>query len=375
MVQVRSVGLLERSVVEEVLKAPRYELSRFSLDRENYSIMDDNSMPFPPSQKVWEAISKIELNRYPNLTSEAARKKISEYLSVKPENILIGNGSMELIDVIARTFIERGDEAIVLTPSYTPYVTRVALCGGKPIQVDRKKDFEWDLNEVKKAISPKTKLIFICNPNNPTGTIFEEEFIRAILEEGKITIIDEAYAEFCSEKLVNNYADLLERENVIVMRTLSKAFALAGIRFGYILANPEMIELLFAVKVPLSVNLIAQTAAVAALSDINYMKKNVNEIRRSREWLIKELQQVDGLMPYPSEANFIPIKILTKRINSVKLVRVLREKYRILVRGLEDFYGLNDSYFRITVGRMEQNEKCIAAIKEIMADCLGNPAS
>jgi histidinol-phosphate aminotransferase len=249
------------------------------------------------------------------------------------------------------------------------------LCGGKPVIVDRNKDFEWDLNAVRQAISPRTKLIFICNPNNPTGTIFGEEFIQAILDEGKLVVIDEAYAEFSSKKLVHSYADLLKRENVIIMRTLSKAFALAGIRFGYIIASPEMIELLFAVKVPLSVNRIAQMAAVAALSDIGYMQKNVDEIRRGREWLIGELRQINGLKPYPSEANFVPIKILTKRINSIKLVRILREKYHILVRGLEDFYGLNDSYFRITVGRMEQNENCIAAIKEIMANCLNSPAS
>lgn len=363
----KQTDFVERNVVGDVLKAPRYDLSRFSLDRENYSIMDDNSMAFPPSPRVSEAIQRLELNRYPNLTSEAARRKIAEYLSVKPDNVLIGNGSNELIDVLARTFVERGDEAVILAPSYTPYVTRVALYGGKPVLVDRKGDFEWDLESVKRSISSKTKLILLCNPNNPTGTVFGEEFLQAILDEGKLVLLDEAYAEFSPKGIMRSYADLLEQGNVIVMRTLSKAFALAGIRLGYIVANPKVIEFLFAVKAPLSVNLIAQTAAVAALSDIGHMQKNVKEIGRNRDWLINELQQIDGLSPYPSEANFVLIKILTTRINSTKIMQILREKYRILVRDMKDFYGLDDTYFRITVGRMEQNEKCMTAVREIMA--------
>jgi histidinol-phosphate aminotransferase len=353
-------------ITRTLATAPRYEMSRFTLDRQKYVLMDDNSVPFPPPVEIMDAIQRLELNRYPNLTAVSLREKLGEYMSVPPENILIANGSMEIIDVINRTFVEPKDEVVIPIPSYTPYMTRPPLHGGRPVFVKPRAGFAWNIEDIRKAITRKTKFIVICNPNNPTGVVCDEGFLEALADEGKILIIDEAYAEFCQQNPVKDYQKLTSAGNVVVTRTFSKAFGLAGLRVGYMSATPELIEYFYQVKMPLSASLVAQAGALAALLHPEHMRQNVANITKGRDFLMAGLKTIDGLKPFPSAANFILIRILKSSINSTGVFQTMKDKYGILVRDMKDFRGLSDRFFRITVGRMEDNERCLSAVREIM---------
>jgi histidinol-phosphate aminotransferase len=319
-----------------------------------YVKLASNENNYGPSPKVKEAIKKAAdgINIYPYKDLEL-RQKIAEYCGTKPENIITGNGSDESIDLIFKTF--KGP-VLSFNPTYAEYRIFSEALGEKYLQVDLEKDLTFPLKRFI-AGSRKARILVLCSPNNPTGGVIAEEELRAVLEEGKTTIVDEAYVEFYEKSftpLVKEYP------NLVILRTFSKAFALAGLRVGYIIADPKIIELLDRVKPPFSVNSLAIEAALAALEDQKYMRSTVEKMIRDRGMLYKALK--NKYTTYLSESNFILADVSPQRSEDV-YKKFLDKK--IIVRNLGKYPGFSGEYIRVSLGTTEENKKFIEALKEI----------
>ena len=327
-----------------------------------------NENQYGPSPKVVEAIKNAAqwVNRYPSPIYVDLIEKIAEYASVKPENILLGAGSLEIMDAIFRAFLDPGDNVILSAPTYKPYVLRIKICGGVPRLIPMRKNengFSRDMRKILQALDSQTKAIVFLNPNNPTGIPLTEEELEKVLDKPVLIVIDEAYYEFCGKTFV---PFVEENENAIVIRTLSKAFALAGLRLGYAIANPSLVDYVSRVQLPFRVTELTAHAALAALNDMEYAEKTIKKITEERERLFSELSKIEGLKPYPSAANFILVKITHKKYSAEKISSLLLGK-RIIVRGFTGAPGLGDGgYIRISVGTREQNDKLISALKSIL---------
>jgi histidinol-phosphate aminotransferase len=319
-----------------------------------YVKLASNENNYGPSPKVKEAIKKGAdgINIYPYRDPEL-RQKIAEYCGTKPENIITGNGSDESIDLIFKTF--KGP-VLSFNPTYAEYRIFSEALGEKYLQVDLEKDLTFPLKRFI-AESRKAKILVLCSPNNPTGGVITEEELRNVLEEGKTTIVDEAYVEFHGKSL----APLVkEYENLIILRTFSKAFALAGLRVGYIIASSKIISLLDRVKPPFSVNSLAIGAAIAALDDSKYMRSTVEKMTKDRGMLYKALK--NKYTTYLSESNFILADVSPQRSEDV-YKKFLDKK--IIVRNLGKYPGFSGEYIRVSVGTTEENKKFIEALNEI----------
>ena len=230
------------------------------------------------------------------------RQALSGYVGVEPERIIAGNGSDELIDMLFRMFIGPGDNIINLTPTFGMYSLGSEICGGEAVSVPRDSNFEIDLESVKLAITPRTKAIVVCSPNNPTGNMPSESEVRALLDTGILVIVDEAYYEFCGQTVMPL---LDEYPNLVVLRTFSKWAGLAGLRIGLGAMHPDLARTMMSVKPPYNVNLAAETALIASLEDMPALLERVNAIVAERERMYGLLLNVPTVKPYPSKANFI----------------------------------------------------------------------
>ncbi|MDI3533869.1 MAG: histidinol-phosphate aminotransferase [Thermosediminibacterales bacterium] len=323
-----------------------------------------NENPLGPSPLAIKSMSKAihEVSFYPDSYNYYLKEALSEKLSVKRENLIIGNGSDEIIKLIAEAFLEEGDEIITGYPSFSEYIFAGKLMSAECILVDLN-NYRLDLEQMFKKISPKTKLVFICNPNNPTGSIVTKQELDDFmnkLPENVIVVIDEAYHEYV---MSSDYPDSLkyvkEGKNVIVLRTFSKIYGLAGLRIGYGIANPELIECINRVKEPFNVNMIAQVAAVESLKDRDHVEKSRQLVNAEKKYLYEQFESI-GLEWVDSETNFILVDTGT---DSTKLFHELL-KLGIIIRSGEIF-GL-PNHIRVTIGTREQNEKFINALKSLL---------
>jgi histidinol-phosphate aminotransferase len=326
--------------------------------------MHANENPLGPSPKVVQAIidTAAIVNRYPDPSYLELRQRIAKYVSLKPENVLVGGGSDEAIDMLIKTFVNPGDEAIISVPTFEVYEKILKLAEGRPVFIPMQKKFYWDIEGIKHAISQRTKLIFICSPNNPTGSAITENDAEELALTGKLLVIDEAYAEFSARTLI----PLVQKyENVIILRTFSKFLGLAGLRVGYILACPEIINYLDRVRLPFNVSLLAERAAITALDDIQYAIKARALVRKWKRYLYSELAKIRKIRAFPSEANFILIDVTASRHSSTEIVNAL-SKLGILVRDCAGAKGLEGEYIRVSIGLKEENERFIKALKTIL---------
>ncbi|HEX55072.1 MAG: histidinol-phosphate transaminase [Candidatus Altiarchaeales archaeon] len=319
-----------------------------------YVKLASNENNYGPSHKVLRVLEekKSLVNVYPHMQEEV-KEKIAEYCNIERENIIIGNGSDELIDLILKTF--KGP-IIALFPTFSGYKICSQILGERYSDIKLNPDFGFPTEKFIEK-SKNSRIIFLCSPNNPTGTVIREDDIRKILDEGKITVIDEAYYEFYGKTVV----DLIdEYENLIVLRTFAKAFALAGLRIGYGISNENIISLIHRVKQPFNVNSFAEYAAIAALEDIEYMKKIVGKIKKDRRTLFDKLSE--KFRPIPSEANFILVDV--SPLSSEEFCDKLYEK-KIIVRNFGRFEGFDGEYVRISIGTSEENRKLISVLEDL----------
>ncbi len=331
-----------------------------------------NENPLGPSRKALRAMRRAlkEVHLYPDGSSFYLKKRLAEEHGISENQIVVGNGSNEIIELLARGFLSEGDQVISSATSFLVYPLITQSCGAEFIEVPMK-DFRYDLKGILDRITEKTRLIFIANPNNPTGTYVNreevEDFINKVPKE-VIVCFDEAYVDFVEAK---DFPYLLfhvktERPNLIVLRTFSKSFGLAGIRIGYGMGSRELIQYLHKVRQPFNVNSIAQAGALAALDDRFFLWRTKYLVARGRKYLYRRFKWL-GLNSVPSQANFILFD--TGRDADEVFQAFLREG--VIVRSMKA-YGL-PAWIRVTVGRRSQNAKFIRALKKIRKASGGNP--
>ncbi len=323
-----------------------------------------NENPLPPSDRVREAIQAalLTLNRYPDGSGFYLRQAIAKKHGVSPDQVVLGNGSNELIELIVRTFLRPGDEAVVPHPSFVVYPMIVQAAGGIRVMV-MLKDYRLDLEAMARAITPLTKLVFIANPNNPTATIVTASEVDAFLArvpERTIVVFDEAYIEFA---LGPDFPDMLsamkQGRRVVVLRTFSKAASLAGLRVGYGIADADAVSLMNRIRQPFNTNALAQAAALAALDDDAHTLECVRMNEAGRHFLYDEFKTL-GLKYVPSRANFILVDIGRSAADIYQ--KLLHQG--VIVRPMTPF-GM-ETALRITVGTPDENRKLVKALKAVL---------
>lgn len=315
-------------------------------------ILNANESPILPPSKVLDEIkdkiTKIEFNRYPDMDEVELDKAIARRYNVKPENVTVGVGSDELLDVVFRAVLEPNDIVIGFTPSFSMYKVFAELVGAKYIPVLGDENNIFKVDDMIKAIKEyNPKLVLICSPNNPTGQYFSETEVRKIIESTDALIaLDLAYIDFASK----DYCTIsLEYDNVITFKTFSKAMALPSIRVGYAISKKDNIDMIDAIKAPYSVTTISQIIAKTAIDNFDLYKGQIKMIVNEREKLYKELKDL-GFNVYKSEANFIYV-LFDDKYNEALL------KNKIYIRKFKS------GVYRITVGTQYENEKLLEVLK------------
>jgi len=331
---------------------------------ENIIKLDANENPYGCSPRVSQALATYPyLNIYPDDGQTELRKLLEGYTGIGAEHIVVGSGSNQLIDLIIRLFVGLGDEVINCVPTFDIYRFSTEICGGTLIEVPRDENFAVNVNAVKAAISKQSKLIFLANPNSPTGNITPQEDILEILDIGLPVVVDEAYYEFSGETVV----PLVSRyNNLMVLRTFSKWAGLAGLRIGYGIFPPKIADYLLKIKIPYNVNVAALVAVRESLKDIDYLLGRVKAIVAERERLFGELKKLQFLKPFPSQANFIFCSVLNGKAS--KLQQKLQSK-GILVRYFDK--PLLQNGIRFSVGKPEHTDVLIKALKELGGEISG----
>ncbi len=321
-----------------------------------------NENPLGPSPKALDAMRDALENAqlYPDGGGFYLRNALAAKLNFAPENIILGNGSNEIIEFLGHAFFNRDDEVITSEHAFIAYKLIAILFGARTIETPSP-DYRHNLDAMLDAITPKTKMIFIANPNNPTGTLFAQDKIdnfMARVPENIVTIFDEAYFE-----LLNDPPDALryvrEGRNIVMLRTFSKIHGLASLRVGYGIASRDLIDVLQKTRQPFNVNGIAQAGALAALNDQAYQRKTKEVVDAGRAYLEEQFRDMQ-LGFVPGAANFVMVNV---RDGAAVFKKLLAHK--IIVRPLKG-YNLPE-WVRISVGTMEQNKKCIAALKEVVS--------
>ncbi|MDK2821417.1 MAG: histidinol-phosphate aminotransferase [Clostridia bacterium] len=324
-----------------------------------------NENPLGPSpdavQALRDASEKVYL--YPDGNCYYLKESLAEKLKVSPENLIIGNGTDEILKLLAETYLDSGDEIVMADPSFSEYEFAAKVMGGRAIKVPCR-NFRHDLSAMAAAVTTKTKLVFICNPNNPTGTIVGKAALEGFLKEVPphvLVVMDEAYAEYVTAE---HYPDSLEfvrngMNNVIVLRTFSKIYGLAGLRVGYGVAASQIVNDVNRVREPFNVNLMAQAAAIAALKDEAHVGKSLEMNNEGKKYLYNQFEALN-LKYVPTEANFIFVNI---EKDSREVFKELMKKGVIVRTG--DIFGYKD-FIRVTIGTQRQNEQFIWALKEVL---------
>lgn len=321
--------------------------------------LNTNESPYPPSPKVLKAVRAAvdaDLRLYPDPTATALRRKVAEVFGTRPDRVLVGNGSDDLLTIIIRSFASPRGVVAFPTPTYSLYPTLAAIEGARARPVPYPPDFSLPVRLGR----GKASVTFVANPNSPSGTsVSPKELARLARTLDGVLVVDEAYADFADE----NCLQLVERHaNVIVLRTFSKSFSLCGLRIGFAVARERLIAGMGKVKDSYNVNRLAITAGVAALDDIAKMRANVRRIRRTRARLTKALESF-GWFVYPSQSNFVFARARPPR-SAERLYQALKRR-KILVRYF-DVPGLDDG-LRITVGTDREINELLRNLREICA--------
>jgi len=331
--------------------------------------MMSNENPLAPSPKVLEAILQYGkmANRYPD-QGLILRGKIAEMNGLTgPEQVVLGNGSSEVYDMIFRTFLQPGEEVIQHTPCFGIYKLRCEVLGGKLVSIPmvyRDRLLHYDPDAILAAVTPKTKIIVVANPNNPTGNFMDPAAFVRIAETGIPFCIDEAYIDYAGMRM-SQVGLLKTYRNAIITRTFSKAYGLAGLRFGYLLADRDVAMQIAATLLPWNVGTIVMWAALAALEDQEGLAERVKFTNEQAAYIEKGLAGIPGLVVFPTQANYIlfdagPAGKKGKDILDFALTRGL------ILRGESPKYG-SDGWFRVTIGTKEENEMFVKVIREFFS--------
>jgi len=361
----------EEFIVPWVRAAEPYSDKHMDIAWENPQIirMMSNENLLVPSEHVMEAVMEAARlgNLYPG-SGPQLRQKIGEMAGLTAEHVVLGNGSTDAINFVVHTFIGPGDEAVIPVPSFPMYEARVKVAGGAPILIPMTSDFYWDMDAILRAVTDRTKLIFICSPNNPTGGQIALNDLLRILELGIPTFFDEAYFEL--EDRVLTRAPLMDQyPHMLVNRTFSKSYGLAGFRVGYVLCNPKLASYFNRVRFPWNVSLVSIAAALAALEDTEDQERKRQNIIKGRQYIFEEINRIPGMRAFPSEGNFVLIDASALDKDSIEI------RDRMAVKGIYirpmSGHNMARGFIRITVGLPEQNEYFIRTFKDYAREVMG----
>lgn len=351
-----------RNIIPYKPGKPIEELER-EMGIKNIIKLASNENPLGPSKRAINAIRNFAplVNRYPDGACFYLKKKLAKSLGLSMDNLIIGNGSNEIIELIVRAFLEEGDEVILSEPSFLVYGLIAEVAGARIKKTDLK-NFKYNLGAIRANISKNTKIIFIANPNNPTGTYVTEEEFKEFLKNIRkdiIVVMDEAYYEFVEENDFPKTLEYLDKYNVVVLRTFSKAHGLSGLRIGYGIANKRLVYFMNKVRQPFNVNSIAQIAALASLEDEAHIEKVKDLIKQQKRFLYNGFKNL-GLEFVPSAANFILVNVR----QPAKIVFKKMLKKGVIVRDM-NAYNL-PNWLRVTIGAQKENIRFLRALKQVL---------
>ena len=323
-----------------------------------------NENPLGPSPRALRALREAlpESHRYPDGGGYYLKRELAAYLGVTPDSLILGNGCNEILELVARCFLLPGDEVVIADPAFVIYGMLAQLQGCNKLLVPLRA-WTHDLDAMAKAITVKTKMVFVGNPNNPTGTVASPAEVTTFMQaipEGVIVVIDEAYIEYVSPELVpDSLRHVRQGRWVIILRTFSKIYGLAGLRIGYGIAPAPMVELLDRVRAPFNVNALAQRAALAALDDEDHVARSRNVNEQGKAYLSTEMNRL-GLLYPPSAANFLLVDV--RRDGRAVAKALLREGVIVRPMGGPSL----PTHIRVSIGTPHENERFIQALKAVL---------
>jgi histidinol-phosphate aminotransferase len=350
---------------ESVKNSTGYNVSHFIRAWANRDLlrMMSNENPIPPSKAVIEAIinEMKETNLYPAPPAGLC-ERFAKHVMMKPENIAVCSGSMEVIDVLIRTFVEPGQEVIIHSPTFSAYEKFAKLHGAKLISVKMQPpEFAYPFEEMQRNITNQTKIVFVCTPNNPTGNYCERKDIEKLAKHDVIVAVDEAYAEYINQ----NMTDLIvSYPNIVFIRTLSKAWGLAGLRIGYLIADEALIDYFNRVNQPFHISMPIQRGVEAAFDDPKYLRERVEANNQGVDYIRRELEKLPGVTTFPSSGNFVLIDAGNSGYKAPEIIEKLLDM-GIFARDMSS-HRLGGAYFRITVSTKENNRRFVEAVKKIL---------
>jgi histidinol-phosphate aminotransferase len=343
---------------------PLKELEReYKIDRAVKLASNENPLGFSP--KVTEAVQESlpRMNRYPEPVAHDLCLQLARHYGVSPENMVLGNGSDDLIALLAHAFLNPGDQALMPLPSFLMYEISVKTAKGVPVMVPLD-GFDTSLSAIVDQVSSDTKMVFVTNPFNPTGSVISKKAFAVFADQipsDVLIVVDEAYMEFVRDKEVfNSLAHPLQDPRIVTLRTFSKAYGLAGFRIGYGIMDKEVAQILNRIRQPFNVNGLAQAAAEAALADQNFLHRSIDTVHRGIDFLTAELSAM-GFDPLPTQANFLMVDVKTDATQL--FTRLL--SHGVIVRSMKS-YGF-DTFLRVNAGTPEENQIFITALKAVIS--------
>jgi len=360
----KQLGRKEILKIRPYLPGKPIEEVKRELGLGNVIKLASNESPFGPGPGVIRAITKqaVNLNRYPEGSCFYLRRKLSRILGVQKNQLIFGNGSDEIIVLAIRAFVNPGDEIVISSPTFLIYEIASRIAGAKIKKIPFR-NFRYDLRTMKRAITKRTKIVFIANPDNPTGTYVTEAEVKRFfvgLPKDLIVYFDEAYYELVDKKDYPNTLRLLKRgRNLIITRTFSKAYSLAGLRIGYGISKPRIVEALNRVREPFNVNSLAQVAALKSLENRRHLKRLKKIIKEGKEFICASIKDM-GLEFVSSATNFILINV---KKDSTAVCRKLLKR-GVIVRDMKAWNF--KTYIRVTIGTKDENKKFIKSLRRIL---------
>jgi histidinol-phosphate aminotransferase len=361
---------IEKLVRKEIFKLPFYDAESVfpkKLDEKIIKLDLNENLAIPSDvvkKLLLNACQEADVRRYPPPHGGAAVQAISKFFGFDKSEVFVGNGSDQLLELIMKAFLREQTKVLVVEPTFPLYSYFTQLCGGEKVTVPLRPDFSLDVNAVLEESGEKPSLLFVCSPNNPTGNQFKENDVKKVVQEfNGLVVVDEAYVDFARYSVTDWIGEF---DNLVVLRTFSKAFGLAGVRLGFAVSNRSVMECIGRVAPPFNVNIIAQRVVALALQNWNYFKQRIAYIVRERECLRKVLAETDGVVPFPSDANFVLFRITKKGVSSSTVRDKLRNR-NVLVKD-KGYAPLLENCIRVTVGTREMNEAFVSALKEVLEE-------
>ena len=342
----------------EAVDPPEVLAERAGIPADQIVKLNGNENPYGASPRAAAAVATAPLHIYPDPLQRTMRSALGEYTGLDPDHLIVGAGSDELIDLLFRLFISPGDKILDCDPTFAMYAFCARVAGSEISMVPRDELFDVDVDAVKSAVDSRTKIVFASSPNNPTGNLLSEDQLLQLLEMRVLVVADEAYYEFCDQTVAHLAP---QHENLVVLRTMSKWAGLAGLRVGYGIMSPRLVQHIMDIKSPYNVSTAAEAGLLASLEDASALMKNVKRIVDERERVFSLLSSMPGVTPWPSHGNFILCQFAPERAHDYYESLAKRG---IFVRSFSS-ERLRDC-FRVAIGTSEQSDAFIEALGELL---------